>query len=200
MDLAELPPAPEEPMQLAATWEFMGMAEGHGHSATSTSAERGMELDTSTASSADDTGSPHEEVALASAWDFVPQWQPGAPAGSGEASPPPSAPVAEKAAPSAPLSTDAPVNPVTTAKYGIGTAEPASPSPFDDAPAAPEAKGEPGWDQMFPPEQPASPAAAKAPKAPAAPAAEPEADPFTEFASEAARKRDDEGSRGGSST
>jgi hypothetical protein len=177
IDLGELPPAPEEPMQLAATWEFMGMAEAQGHAAAPTSEERGMELDLSTPSSAGDTGSPQDEVALASTWDFVPQWQPRAPAPSGEASPPsasvaekaaPSAPVVAKAPPSAPVSTEAPVDPVTTAKYGIGTGEP----------AAPEAKADVSWDQMFPPDEPASPAAAAG-------------DPFTEFATEAARKRDE---------
>jgi hypothetical protein len=137
-----------------------------------------MELDTSGSSSDEDSGHPQDEVALASTWDFVPQWQPGAPAGSAEASPPPSAPVVEQA-PAAPVSLDAPVEPVTTAKYGIGT-------------AAPEAKAEAGWDQMFPSEEPASPEGTEAPKAlDANPVLADEADPFTEFATEAARKRDE---------
>ena len=213
IDLGELPPAPEEPMQLAATWEFMGMAEAQGHATTPTSEDRGMELESHSAASTESVGSPHDEVALASTWDFVPQWQPGAPAGTPEPSaapPAPVAPVAERAA-AAPVvstqapvdpvttakfgigpvqSTDAPVNPATTAKFGIGTGAPAGSHPFEDEgaapgeglPAAPAVKAEAGWDQMFPAEEPVSPVA----QAPA-----PEADPFTEFAAEAARKRDE---------
>jgi hypothetical protein len=197
IDLGELPPAPEEPMQLAATWEFMGMAEAQGHAPEPASEERGMELETTNASSGEDTGSSHDEVALASTWDFVPQWQPGAPAGTGEPSPSaPSEPVAEKAV-AAPVSTEAPVEPVTTAKFGIGMAqsteapvEPVTTAKFGigtgEPAAAPAAKAEAGWDQMFPPEDSTSPAEEEAPKAPAPVE---EADPFTEFATEAARKR-----------
>jgi hypothetical protein len=124
------------------------------------------------------------------------------------------------------------VEAVTTAKFGIGTGEPASRTPFDDEgtepvvagktrvelpgrtstgkfgiaeaaeepSAAPAVKAEAGWDQVFSPQEPASPAAAEAPRAPAPE----EADPFTEFAAEAARKRDEkplppEGSEGSGS-
>ena len=232
IDLGELPPAPEEPMQLAATWEFMGMAEAQGHAPGTASEDRGMELESHGAAGTESVGSPHEEVALASTWDFVPQWQPGAPAGTPEPSaapPAPVAPVPERAVVAPVVSTDAPVNPVTTAKFGvgpaqstdapvdpvatakfgIGTGEPAGRTPFDDAaaepvipgkapveppersstgryglatpvappPAAPAAKAEASWDQMFPADEPKAPA--------------PEADPFTEFAAEAERKRDE---------
>jgi hypothetical protein len=229
VDLGELPPAPEEPMQLAATWEFMGMAEAQGHSAAPASEDRSVEMDTSGSSSDEDTGSPQDAVALASTWDFVPQWQPPPPpAAVAEASPPPpSAPVVEKAA-AAPVKLDAPVDPITTAKYGLGTNAPANPTPFDgesaepvttgkygvlpsaeEPPAASAEKAEPSWDQMFPPEEPASSGGTQAPEA-AEPVLATEADPFTEFATEAARKRDgkspapeadeDSGSSGGSST
>jgi hypothetical protein len=184
LDLGELPPEPEEPMQLAATWEFMGMAEAHGSAAAPVSEERGMDLESTGAASVEEAGSPGDEVALASTWDFVPQWQPGAPAGP--SAPAPSAPVAEKPA-AAPVSPEAPVNPVTTAKFGIGTAQspeapvnPVTTAKFGIGTGEPAAEpAEASWDQMFPAEEPKAPAPAE------------EADPFTEFATEAARKRNE---------
>jgi hypothetical protein len=137
VDMGELPPAPEEPLQLASTWEFMGMAEvAHaGHSTEPVPEERGLELDTAVPPMPEYTGAPQDEVALASAWDFVPQWQPGQPEPPSEGSAPSTPPSEHDSA--APVSTagggepvtaeadaTASTGPATTGKYGVLSAEP----------------------------------------------------------------------------
>ena len=180
VDLGELPPMPEEPMQLAATWEFMSMAEAHaGSSAMPVSADRGIELDTPVPPVIEHTGSTDDEVALAPTMDFVPQWKP-------ESEPP--------KVEAAPASPETRVEVTTTGKYGIGLQEHTTTGKYGIGPASQPAavqagESEPGSDQSFPADVPAS-APSKAPEAPAvAPAEAEEPDPFMEFAAEEERKR-----------
>ncbi|RJS20787.1 hypothetical protein DRW03_19110 [Corallococcus sp. H22C18031201] len=74
IELDDLGPASDEPMQLASTWEFVGW-QGQGAAAQEPSEPswngRAVELD-APASVAHES----DDVALASAWDFMQPWQP----------------------------------------------------------------------------------------------------------------------------
>jgi hypothetical protein len=81
IELDDLPASPNETMELASTWEFVGWQGNEsngtiGHTAESTWADRAVDLD-GPAVSAAPTEPSAGEVPLASAWDFIPQpWQP----------------------------------------------------------------------------------------------------------------------------
>ncbi|MCP3101358.1 general secretion pathway protein GspE [Myxococcus sp. K15C18031901] len=81
IELDELPPADDAPMQLASTWEFVGWQGADtsgpiGHSPETTWADRTVDIDgplVREAPAAPTTG----DMPLASAWDFIQQpWQP----------------------------------------------------------------------------------------------------------------------------
>lgn len=120
IDLGELPPESEEPLQLAATWEFVTQgagAEVHaGHETTASWEERGVDLETPVAAAPEGAGSPQDEVALVPTWSFMPQWQPGTPAAPTPPSPPkPPAPVTALPVLAPELATPEP----TTRRYGL---------------------------------------------------------------------------------
>jgi hypothetical protein len=154
VDLGELPPVPEEPMQLAANWEFIGMAEAQVGATSALAEERGLELDTAVPSMPDYTGNPEDEVALAPAWDFVPQWQPQqeAPKSEPSAPPAPSAPSAPSAPPEPPaieepalaVSPSTSTDVTVTDKYGLSNARPAMTGKYGIASAEPESSQQPG--------------------------------------------------------
>ncbi|MCY1014908.1 hypothetical protein [Pyxidicoccus sp. MSG2] len=81
IELDDVPASPNETMELASTWEFVGWQGGEsngtiGHTAETTWADRAVDLD-GPAVSAAPTEPTAGEVPLASAWDFIPQpWQP----------------------------------------------------------------------------------------------------------------------------
>jgi hypothetical protein len=81
IELDDLPASPNETMELASTWEFVGWQGREsngtiGHTAESTWSDRAVDLD-GPAVSAAPTAPSEGEVPLASAWDFIPQpWQP----------------------------------------------------------------------------------------------------------------------------
>jgi hypothetical protein len=215
VDLGELPPASEEPMQLVANWEFMEMAEAHsGSSAEALTEERGLELELDTAGSAmpGDTGSPQDELALAPTWDFIPQWQPE----EEKSEPtPPSSPPPEF------ITTDkygiSNAQPAVTGKYGIAGAEPelpeelglvdeglertglfgvlepelTDPEVYEGASAGPATTGKYGIGQPGPFEEPGwdQLLSEAEPELPEVSGASPDADPFTVFAAEAERAK-----------
>ncbi|MBJ6764217.1 hypothetical protein JGU66_25865 [Myxococcaceae bacterium JPH2] len=74
IELDDLGPASDEPMQLASTWEFVGW-QGHGEPAKESSepAWKGRAVELDAPASAAPEG---DNVALASAWDFMQPWQP----------------------------------------------------------------------------------------------------------------------------
>jgi hypothetical protein len=161
IDLGELPPVPEEPMELAANWEFMSMAEAQATPSAEGSEERGIELDTTAAPELDYSGDPQEEVALAPAWDFVPQWQPQdppKPAAPPEPPAPPAPPVLAVPEPLPELSPEPePLAPIpspaagaeftTTGKYGTASFQPAATGKYGIASSKPGAADELGLDE-----------------------------------------------------
>ncbi|MCE9667206.1 hypothetical protein LY474_05200 [Myxococcus stipitatus] len=81
IELDELPPAEDSPMQLASTWEFVGWqgTDGNtsiGHSPESTWADRTVDIDGPLVREPA-VETPSGELPLASAWDFIPRqsWQ-----------------------------------------------------------------------------------------------------------------------------
>lgn len=120
IDLGELPPEPEEPLQLAATWEFVTQGAGTevhaGHESTPSWELRGVDLETPAAAAPERPGTPQDEVALVPTWSFVPPYQPGAPAAPVPPSPPkPPATVTALPVLAPELSSPEP----TTHRYGI---------------------------------------------------------------------------------
>ena len=154
VDLGELPPVPEEPMELAANWEFMSMAEAQATPSAEGSEERGIELDTTSAPELDYSGNPEEEVALAPAWDFVPQWQPqpaappAPPAPPVLAAPEPLPEISAEPEPPAPIASPAAgAELTTTGKYGTAGFQPAATGKYGIASSKPGAADELGLDE-----------------------------------------------------
>jgi hypothetical protein len=154
IELGELSPESEEPLQLAATWEFVtqgaGAAVHAGHESTPSWESRGVDLETPAASAPEAPGNPQDKVALVPTWSFVPPYQPAEPAVPVPPSPPkPPATVTPLSVLAPELSSPEPTTHrygitsaaspavTTTAKYGVG---PAASSPL---PGFPEVQTDP---------------------------------------------------------